>query len=91
MHAVLWYFRLKIDIGTPGLGAPNSAGFGINESGQAVGTAETSTPNNEDFCGFNAYGFSSFTACVPFVWQFGRMTGLPTLGGANGQANAINN
>jgi probable HAF family extracellular repeat protein len=91
MHAVLWYNRLRIDIGTPGLGGPNSAGFGVNESGQAVGAAETSTPNSEDFCGFNAYGFPSFTACVPFVWQFGRMTGLPTLGGTNGQANAINN
>ena len=32
MHAVLWYNRLRIDIGTPGLGGPNSAGFGVNES-----------------------------------------------------------
>ncbi len=91
MHAVLWYNTLKIDIGAHGLGGPNSAGFGVNELGQAVGTAETSTTNQEDFCGFNAYGFPSSTACVPFVWQFGQMFALPTLGGANGQALAINN
>jgi probable HAF family extracellular repeat protein len=91
MHAVLGQKGRLSDIGTPGLGGPNSAGFGVNESGQAVGTAETSTPNEEDFCGFNAYGFPSFTACLPFVWQFGQMTRLPTLGGANGEALAINN
>jgi probable HAF family extracellular repeat protein len=91
MHAVLWYNTLKIDIGAHGLGGPNSAGFGVNELGQVVGTAETSTPNKEDFCGFNTYGFPSFTACLPFVWQSGQMSSLPTLGGANGQALAINN
>jgi probable HAF family extracellular repeat protein len=91
MHAVLWYNTLKIDIGTPGLGGPNSAGFGVNQLGQVVGQAESSVPNNEDFCGFNAFGFPSFTACLPFVWQFGQMTKLPTLGGANGVAIGINN
>jgi len=90
-HAVLWYKGLKIDIGTTGLGGPNSAAFGVNELGQAVGSAETSAPNAEDFCGFNAYGFPSATACLPFVWQNGVMTKLLTLGGANGAANAINN
>jgi probable HAF family extracellular repeat protein len=91
MHAVLWYKGLKIEIGTPGLGGPNSAAFGVNERGQAVGEAETSDPNDEDFCGFNAYGFPSATTCLPFLWQYGVMTKLPTLGGANGVANMINN
>ena len=90
MHAVLWYHTLKIDIGARGLGGPNSAAFGVNELGQIVGAAETSTTNNEDFCGFNAWGFPSLTVCLPFVWQFGHMSPLPTLGGANGQALAIN-
>ncbi len=90
MHAVLWYHTLKIDIGARGLGGPNSAAFGVNELGQIVGAAETSTANNEDFCGFNAWGFPSLTVCLPFVWQFGHMSPLPTLGGANGQALAIN-
>ena len=91
MHAVLWYKGWKIDIGTPGLGGQNSAAFGVNEFGQTVGQAETSRPNAEDFCGFNAYGFASSTACRPFLWQDGVMTKLPTLGGHNGFANSINN
>ncbi|MGA7312375.1 MAG: hypothetical protein WBX22_00260 [Silvibacterium sp.] len=91
MHAVLWYKGWKIDIGTPGLGGPNSAAFGVNEFGQTVGQAETSRPNAEDFCGFNAYGFASSTACRPFLLQDGVMTKLPTLGGHNGFANSINN
>jgi uncharacterized membrane protein len=45
----------------------------------------------EDFCGFNAYGFPSSTACVPFLWQDGVMTKLATLGGENGFAYTINN
>lgn len=91
MHAVLWYQGQKFDIGTPGLGGPNSAAFGVNEFGQAVGQAETSATDTEDFCGFNAYGFPSSTACRPFLWQYGVMTKLPTLGGDNGYANMINN
>src|SRR5450432_1193536 len=77
MHLALWYKGVKLNIGTPGLGGPNSAGFGVNERGQAVGQAETSAPNIEDFCGFNAIGLpSSSTACLPFVWQNGVMTKL---------------
>ena len=92
MHAVLWHKGLKMDIGTPGLGGPNSVAFGVNERGQVVGEADTSDPNGEDFCGFNALGFgSSATTCLPFLWQNGVMTQLPTLGGANGVANMINN
>jgi probable HAF family extracellular repeat protein len=92
VHALLWYKGSIIDdLGTPGLGGPNTAGFSVNERGQAVGQAETSVANDEDFCGFNANGFSSLTQCLPFVWQNGVMTALPTLGGANGFAYSINN
>jgi probable HAF family extracellular repeat protein len=92
MHAVLWYKGLKIDIGTPGLTGLNSAAYGINQFGQTVGAAQTSVPNSEDFCGFNALELpTSNTTCLPFLWQFGVMTKLPTLGGANGVANSINN
>ncbi len=89
MHAALWSKGVRMDIGTPGL---NSVAFGVNERGQAVGEAETSTPNGEDFCGFNFYGFPPLgTTCLPFIWQDGVMTKLPTLGGPNGVANMINN
>ncbi|MGC2110321.1 MAG: hypothetical protein WA655_12445 [Candidatus Korobacteraceae bacterium] len=93
MHAVLWYRTWKLDIGKPGLGGANSVALDLNEWGQVVGEAETNTPdpNGEDFCGFRSNGFASSGSCLPFLWQFPRMTQLPTLGGRNGWANVINN
>jgi probable HAF family extracellular repeat protein len=79
---------LKIDLGT--LGGPNSwMNWGqINERGEVVGMAETSVPDpgGEDVC-----GFGTGLTCRPFLWQHGHMSALPTLGGNNGQASAINN
>src|SRR5580700_10956931 len=48
-HAVLWRNGLIDDIGTPGLGGPNSGAGGANDSGQVIGGAETSSidPNHE--------------------------------------------
>jgi probable HAF family extracellular repeat protein len=88
-NAVLWHKGRMKDIGTFGLGGPNSVAFGDNESGRAVGEAETSTadPNGEDFCGFGTH-----LTCLPFLWrQDGGMIQLPTLGGNNGAAMAISN
>jgi probable HAF family extracellular repeat protein len=87
-HAVLWLGKLKLDIGAPGLGGPNSIAFGDNDRFQSAGEAETSTPDpkNEDFCGFGTH-----LTCSPFLWQDGGMIQLPTLGGNNGVATAINN
>jgi probable HAF family extracellular repeat protein len=101
VHAVLWYQGQKLDIGTPGLagldgiayGGNNSSAFAVNERGHAAGEAASSTmdPNGEDFCGFKSFGLPSFgTTCLPFVWQYFVMTPLPTLGGNNGFAHAIN-
>jgi probable HAF family extracellular repeat protein len=87
-HAALWLDELKVDIGAPGLGGPNSIAFGDNDGFQSAGEAETSTPdpNGEDFCGFGTH-----LTCLPFLWQDGAMIPLPTLGGNNGVANAISN
>jgi probable HAF family extracellular repeat protein len=87
-HAVLWLEGLMGDIGAPGLGGPNSIAFGDNVRFQAAGEAETSVPdpNGEDFCGFGTH-----LTCLPFLWQDGVMNPLPTLGGNNGEATAINN
>src|SRR5206468_6631537 len=57
----------------------------VNERGQAAGFAETLTKDDENFCLF----FSGFQ-CLPFVWQNGVMTKLPTLGGPNGAVSVIN-
>ncbi|MGA3103561.1 MAG: hypothetical protein ABSD53_03715 [Terriglobales bacterium] len=80
--------ELKLELGT--LGGPNSSinWNGINDPGEAVGMSETSVPdpNGEDICGFGTH-----LTCLPFLWQNGVMSALPTVGGNNGQASAINN
>src|SRR5271169_4920663 len=87
-RAVISIYGLNIDLGT--LGGKNSwTNYGgINDRGEAVGLAETSVPDpdGEDFCAFGTH-----LTCRPFLWQFFHMSALPTLGGNNGQASAINN
>jgi probable HAF family extracellular repeat protein len=87
-HAVINIGALKIDLGT--LGGPNSwmNWGGLNDRGEAVGFAETSVPDpdGEDVC-----AFGTGLTCRPFLWQNGHMSALPTVGGNNGQASAINN
>lgn len=77
----------KLDLGT--LGGQNSwMNWGeINDFGQVVGFSETNVPdpNGEDVC-----GFGTGLQCRPFLWQAFQMSALPTLGGDNGQASAIN-
>jgi probable HAF family extracellular repeat protein len=85
-RAVLGIYGFLLDLGT--LGGPNSwMNFGqINDFGQIVGYAETAVPdpNGEDICGFGTH-----LTCLPFIWQY-HMSALPTLGGNNGEASAIN-
>ncbi len=87
-RAVIGINGFNIDLGT--LGGKNSwTNYGgINDRGEAVGLAETSVPDpdGEDMC-----GFGTKLTCRPFLWRHGHMTALPTLGGNNGQASAINN
>ena len=87
-HAVISIYGLNIDLGT--LGGDNSwTNYGgINDRGEAVGMAETSVPdpNGEDMC-----GFGTKKTCRGFLWRHGHIMALPTLGGNNGQAAAINN
>jgi probable HAF family extracellular repeat protein len=61
---------------------------GINDRGDNVGMSETSDPDpdGEDFC-----AFQTNKTCRGFLWRNGHMTALPTLGGNNAQAAAINN
>jgi probable HAF family extracellular repeat protein len=87
-RAVINVHGLNIDLGT--LGGKNSwiNYGGINDRGEAVGLAETSVPDpdGEDIC-----AFGTKLTCRPFLWRHGHMMALPTLGGNNGQATAINN
>jgi probable HAF family extracellular repeat protein len=89
-RAVINVRGLNIDLGTLGNADGNSwiNWGGINDRGEAVGMSETSVPdpNGEDVCGFGTH-----LTCVPFFWRDGHMSALPTVGGNNGQASAINN
>jgi probable HAF family extracellular repeat protein len=79
---------IQLDLGT--LGGKNSwMNWGeINDFGQIVGYSETAVPdpNGEDVCTFGTH-----LTCRPFLWELFHMSALPTLGGNNGQASAINN
>jgi probable HAF family extracellular repeat protein len=87
-HAFVWRNGVMTDLGT--LGGPNSIAFySPNERGELTGNAETLTldPLGEDVCGYGDH-----LVCLPFVWQAGVMTSLPTtLGGSNGYAHGVNN
>jgi probable HAF family extracellular repeat protein len=87
-RAVINIHGFNIDLGT--LGGKNSwTNYGgINDRGDAVGFAETSVPDpdGEDFC-----AFGTKLTCRGFLWRHGHMRALPTLGGNNAQASAINN
>jgi probable HAF family extracellular repeat protein len=78
----------KLDLGTLG-GTNTTSNWGeINDFGLIVGDSETAVPdpNGEDICGFGTH-----LTCRPFLWEFPKMSDLPTLGGNNGQASSINN
>jgi probable HAF family extracellular repeat protein len=91
-HATLWYKGLKLDLGTIGLEGKassglNSGGFTVNDLAQVVGNSEVSAheKDSENFC-----GYGTGLKCLPFLWEGGVMTALPTLGGKNGWAVSIN-
>jgi probable HAF family extracellular repeat protein len=86
VHAFLWRKGLMTDLGN--FGGRVSVANTVNEADEVAGFAETSVSDasGEDFC-----GTGDFLICLPFLWQHGVMTPLPTLGGSNGVATGINN
>lgn len=82
---------VMIDLGTLGAADNNTwdnpFGGEINDRGEAVGYSELDVldPDGEDIC-----GFGSHRECRAFLWQNGHMGALPTLGGNNAQASAMN-
>jgi probable HAF family extracellular repeat protein len=86
---------LRFDLGT--LGGPNSdvQWPNKNDHGQIAGFSETAAmdPFGESWSctAFTPTGIPTGHVCTGFVWQFGVMTGLPTLGGNNGFASGENN
>jgi probable HAF family extracellular repeat protein len=91
-HSYLWFDGWKAPLDAPGYKG-NSAAFGVNDWGDAVGEAESGKvdPMKEDFCGFHALGMNTDgDSCLPVIWKNGTMKVLPTLGGNNGSVNMIN-
>lgn len=85
-HAFLSGFPGEVyDLGT--LGGLNSEASGPNASYQLAILSETAKkdPFGNDFC-----GFGTNLICLAAIWN-GTMTALPTLGGNNAEAVAINN
>jgi probable HAF family extracellular repeat protein len=91
-HAVLWLHGLPFDLGT--LGGPSSAVLWPvkNDRGLIAGVSQTANrdPLGETGWSCNAFLPASPNTCVGFVWQDGRMSPLPTLGGNNGFATGAN-
>jgi len=84
-HAFLSRRGLTRDLDT--LGGLNSRANSLNVEDEVAGVSDISAPDplGEDFC-----GFGTNLICLPFVWKNGAMVPLPTLGGSNAQALAIN-
>jgi probable HAF family extracellular repeat protein len=83
--ALLW--RNGVMTAQPTLGGNNGAGFGTNDRGDLVGTAENSTP--EPTCvGIDIYQVLQYK---PVIWRRNRVIELPTFpGDPVGMAYAIN-
>lgn len=91
-RAALWRGGELIDLGT--LGGQNSAvAFPSHNDRFVIGVAETAqvNPDGEDWsCNAFFVGPPTHLDCVGFVWQDGRISALPTLGGYNGFAAGSN-
>jgi probable HAF family extracellular repeat protein len=85
VHAFLWRKGRMTDLGN--FGGRVSQANRVNEADAVAGSAETPAPDplGEDLC-----DTGDFLICLPFIWQHGVMTPLPTLGGNNGAALDIN-
>jgi len=85
-HAFLWRKGVMTDLNTlaPADPVPLSVAFSINDNDEAVGFSEISTPDPLSTCVHSL-------VCLPVIWRNGAITALPTLGGPDGQASAINN
>jgi probable HAF family extracellular repeat protein len=92
-HAAAWFYGLKFDLGT--LGGPNSNVVfpNRNDSGEIAGISETNAVNplGEDWSCSAFFPTATGHICLGFVWQWGEMSALPTLGGYDGFASAVNN
>ena len=91
-HAALWRDGAILDLGT--LGGPHSSVVwpGLNDQEVVVGIAETADldPLGEEWSCTAFFPTVTGHICLAFVWENGAMHALPTLGGNQGFATAVN-
>jgi len=92
-HAAAWLFGRIFDLGT--LGGPNSdVAWPVRSFARIVGISQTAAPEvlgEQWSCSaFFAPATATGRVCRGFVWEFGRMRELPTLGGENSYAAGDN-
>lgn len=93
MHATLWLNGAPLDLGTLG-GANSAITWPVkNDYGVLVGIAETAQldPLGENWSCSAFFPTVTGHTCRGFVWRWGHMHALPTLGGNNGFAAGANN
>ena len=81
VHPTLWAFGVVIDLGTFG-GGEGYANM-VNDFGQVVGYAQNDKADAFDYFGLG-------TQSRAFLWQYGQLIDLGTLGGSDSQAEFIN-
>ncbi|WP_158628896.1 hypothetical protein [Dyella choica] len=93
VHAAIWLNGSAFDLGTLG-GANSAINWPVkNDYGVLVGFSETAQmdPLGESWsCSF-FFPVPTGHSCRGFVWRWGHMHALPTLGGNNGFAAGANN
>lgn len=92
MHATLWLNGAPLDLGTLG-GANSGVTWPVkNDYGVLVGIAETAQldPLGENWSCSAFFPTVTGHTCRGFVWRWGHMHALPTLGGNNGFAAGAN-
>jgi len=93
-HAALWQKDTVIDLGTLGVRSLRSTvqWLGLNNTGMVVGISQTDVDETRG----ETWSCAPFLGvvgkrCLGFAWENGQMLPLPTLGGPNGYAAAVNN